>query len=258
VKAASAPPGDLALASAGRATAWTLGAWAAVQAAGAVLSHSALAAMALQAGITEWASGKAFVTWSDPLAPAPSPAAVRRRVGIGAAAGAAAAALVVGGAVLIAHASVAAATPAWSALLFGALAAVLAAVRDELLLRGMVLKVARSVGGFAAGIALCGAAGAAARAGGDHVTPVAVLVDGLRGAALGAVWTRDRGAWMALGASTAWAWVLDAATGGALLDVRMGTGAPAESLAALLVVTVAATVAVGWARRDSEDLAGRG
>jgi len=248
VSTPAAPPRGLALASAGRATAWTLGAWAGVQAAGAVLAHSALAALALQAGIAEWAAGKVFVTWSDPLAPPPSPAAVRRRVGLGAAAGGIAASLVVAGAVTVGRASFAAVTPAWGGLLIGALSAVLAAVRDELLLRGMVLKVARSLGGFGASVAVCGAAGAAARLGADHVTAVAVLVEALRGAALGAVWMRDRGAWMAVGASTAWVWVLDAATGGALLDVRMGGAEPAGSVAALVVVAVAAAVAVGWAR----------
>ena len=196
---------------------------------GAPLAHNAaLAALALQAGIAEWAAGKVFVTWSDPLAPPPSPAAVRRRIGLGTAAGAIAASLVVAVAVTAGRASFAAVTPAWGGLLIGALSAVLAAVRDELLLRGMVLKVARSLGGFGASVALCGAAGAAARLGADHVTAVAVLVEALRGAALGAVWMRDRGAWMAVGASTAWVWVLDAATGGALLDVRMGGTEPAR------------------------------
>lgn len=243
--------GGSALKDARRATAWTLGAWAAVQAAGVVLSHSALAALAIGAAVVEWASGKVAVTWSDPLAPPPPTAAIRRRVGLGAGAGAVAAAFVVAAAATVGHASIAVVSPQWGALLLGAVPAVLAAVRDELLLRGMVLKIARAVPGLAAGVALCGAAAAAARTGGDHATPVAVLVEGLRGAALGAIWTRDRGAWMAIGASSAWAWVLDAVAGGALLDVRMGVAAPAESVAALGVVAVTAAVAVAWARRDA-------
>jgi hypothetical protein len=242
-----------ALANAARATGWTLGAWAAMQVAGIVLTHSAIAALAVQAAIAEWAAGKLAVTWSDPLAPMPSAAAIRRRLGVGAAFGVAAAGLVIGLAVATRQASIEVASPALGSVLLGVLAPVLAAVRDELLLRGMVLKVGRALTGHLGAIALCGCAAAAVRAGGDHPTVLAIGAEGLRAVALAFVWTRDRGAWMALGANAVSTWVLDSVTRGDLLDVRMGAGDPASGVPAFVVVAAAAAYAAwwGWPRRTA-------
>jgi hypothetical protein len=77
------------------------------------------------------------------------------------------------------------------------------------------------------------------------ITP-ALLSEALRGTALGAIWTRDKGAWMACGANAAWTWTLGPALGGNLLDVRFATeaGTTAGSIA---VLAVAALVACLWA-----------
>ncbi len=230
------------LSSVARATVWTLGAWAAVQLVAGFLDRNALM-------VAEWAAGQLAVTWSDPLVPPPSGAAIGRRFGTGAACGAVAAIAVVGLALATRRASIELASPTAVALLFGLLSPLLGAVRDELLLRGMVLQVARSVGGYASALALCGAAAAAARLGAEHSTTMGVAVEGLRGVALGALWTRDRGAWMALGANAAWTWALDSLTRGDLLDVRMGAVEPGASSFALAAAAVAAVLAAEWGRR---------
>jgi hypothetical protein len=70
---------------------------------------------------------------------------------------------------------------------------------------------------------------------------LSLVVAGLRGVALGSVWVRDRGAWMAVGASAAWAWSLQSIVHGGLLDVRFGTEADA-GVPGVVVMGVAAVV----------------
>lgn len=229
------------------ATGWTLGAWAAMQIARLVLIHNTIATLAVQAALAEWTAGKLAIPWSDPLAPPPSMADVRRRLGAGAAWGAGAGALVVGVAAATRHASIEVATPAVLSLVLGLAPATLSAVRDELLLRGMVSKIGRSLVGPLGAIALSGAAAAAVKLGAGDVTAVGIAVEGLRGIALAFVWSRDRGAWMAVGANAASTWVLDSVTRGDLLDVRMGAGEPLASVSALFVAATAAAVAGWWA-----------
>jgi hypothetical protein len=95
----------------------------------------------------------------------------------------------------------------------------------------------------------CGAAEAAARFGTGHAGGLALLVDALRGIALGAVWTRDRGAWMACAANATWAWTLGSATRGAVFDIRFAIE-PEAGLPAL-AVTAAALAAAVWALHRS-------
>ncbi len=228
-----------------RATGWTLGAWAAMQVAALVLTRNALALLVVQATIAEWGAGKLAVTWSDPLAPPPAVSAVARRFGLGAAWGFAGAACVAGVGWAARQASIGPATPAVGALLLGAVPALLGAVRDELLLRGMVLRIGRSLLGPVGAIVLCGCCAAAARAGAAELTVLAVCVEGFRGIALALVWNRDRGAWMALGANAAWTWALDSLLRGGLVDVRMAVE-PGASAAALVVVIAFGALAARW------------
>jgi hypothetical protein len=173
--------------------------------------------------------------------------AVARRFGVGAAWGLAGAACVAGVGWATRQASIGPATPAVGALLLGALPPLLGAVRDELLLRGMVLRIGRSLLGPAGAIVLCGCCAAAARAGAVEVTVVAVCVEAVRGMALALVWNRDRGAWMALGANAAWTWALDSLVRGGLVDLRMGVE-PGASVAALVVVIALGALAARWGR----------
>jgi hypothetical protein len=133
-------------------------------------------------------------------------------------------------------------------LAVGLVVATLSAIRDELLLRGVVLRTTDRLLPAWGALLVCGAAGAAARAGVDGALSSAVATEALRGTVLAAVWKRDRGAWMACSASAAWAWCLGPAAKGGLLDVRSAVdldgGAPAFA-----VLGVAALAALAWAGR---------
>jgi hypothetical protein len=218
-----------------------------MQLAAVVLARNAIAALVAQAVVAEWTAGRLAIPWSDALAPAPSGLAVSRRFGFGAAWGLGAAGAVVAASCATHQASIAAGAPALGALLLGVASALLAAVRDELLLRGMVLKIGRSLLGPIGAVALCGFGAAAARLGAADATALAVGVAGLRGVALAFVWTRDRGAWMAVGATAAWTWALESATRGDVVDVRMGAGDPASSATALVVVAAMGACGAWWA-----------
>jgi hypothetical protein len=225
-----------------RVVGWGLVFWGASQLAGAVFSNNATALVAVQAAVAEWGAGRIGITWSDPLAAIPSGKAIARRAGLGAAMGAAAAAAVVVLAMVTGAAVMAPATPGLGSLAVGLVVAVLAAVRDELFLRGIVLRATRGLLPAWASLAACGAAAAAARYGAEGVLDLSLLVAGLRGVALGCIWVKDRGAWMAVGASAAWGWALHSLTHGALLDVRFATEAETGVPA---IVTMALAAAAG-------------
>jgi hypothetical protein len=233
---------------AGRVVGWGLALWGAVQLAMAVLSRSATATVAVQAVIAEWGAGRLGITWSDPLAPMPTADALARRTAIGAVAGAAAAGLVAAIALATGGAATAGGAPVPTTLAVGLVVAVLTAVRDELLLRGVVLRATRGLVPTWAALLACAGAAAAARYGRDGVVGLALAVEALRGVALGAVWVRDRGAWMAVGANAVWGWTLFSVLHGGLVDVRFATEADA-GLPAILAAAVAAVAALAWAAR---------
>ena len=139
-------------------------------------------------------------------------------------------------------------SPGGGLLAVGLVIALLGAVRDELLLRGVVLRATRGLLPGWAALLVCGAAAAAARFGVDGTLGMALAVEALRGTVLGAIWTRDRGAWMAVGANAAWTWTLGSVVRGGVVDLRFATepdaGVPA------LAVLLAATVAALWAMRQ--------
>ena len=128
----------------------------------------------------------------------------------------------------------------------GLVIAALCAVRDEILLRGVVLGATRLLPAPAALLA-CGVAAAAARLGIDGVFTSALAPEALRGVALGALWVRDRGAWMAWAANTAWTWTTGPVFGGGLLDVRFASRAGPEGLSGLIILALAAAAASFWA-----------
>ncbi len=239
------------LRGAAKATAWTLGVWAAMQVGAVVFARNAIAVLAVQAAVAEWGAGRLAITWSDPLAPVPSGSELRRRVGLGAAFGLAGATLVVALSLAMRQASIAPAAPALGSLLLGILVAVLGAVRDELLLRGMVLRIGRPVLGTPVALLVCAAAAAAVRSGAADATALAIAVEGARGLALSLLWIRDRGAWLAIAANSAWTWGLDSVTRGDLLDVRF-RAEPGSSVHALAVLIVLAAAAAWWVRRGGQ------
>ena len=233
------------LADSAKVVVWGLVFWGSVQIAAAALERNAVAMVVVQAGLAEWGAGRMAIAWSDPRAEAPSGWAIGRRAGVGVALGVGSAALVAAVAIGFRDAVVQTGAPATGALLVGLFVAAMGAVRDELLLRGVVLRAMRPLPVGAALIA-CGLAAAAARFGTDGVVTLALIPEALRGTALGALWVRDKGAWMACGANAAWAWTLGPVLGGNLLDVRFATeaGSGRSAIAVLAVASVAACV---WA-----------
>jgi hypothetical protein len=208
------------LTGAARVVVWGLAFWGGEQLVAAAFVRSAMATELIQAALATWGAGPMGIAWSEP--PGPAWPAVGRRVARGAAAGFGAAAWVAVVAMAGHAAVVARGEAAASSLLVGLAAAALGAVRDELLLRGVVLGATRLLP-VSVSLIACGLAAAAAR---------------------GALWVRDRGAWMACAANTAWTWTMGSLLGGGLVDLRFAarTGG-ADSGAALAVLAVAAAAA---------------
>jgi hypothetical protein len=230
------------LRDASKVVGWGLVFWGAAQLAVAVFARNATALVAVQAVLAEWGAGRIGIAWSDPLAPMPSWKDLGRRVAKGAGLGAVAAIAIVVVAMATQSAARAAGSPGGGLLAVGLVIALLGAVRDELLLRGVVLRATRGLLPGWAALLVCGGAAAAARFGVDGTLGMALAVEALRGTVLGAIWTRDRGAWMAVGANAAWTWTLGSVVRGGVVDIRFATepeaGVPA--LAVLLAATVAA------------------
>jgi hypothetical protein len=97
----------------------------------------------------------------------------------------------------------------------------------------------------------CGLAAAGARLGTEGALTSALAPEALRGVALGALWVRDRGVWMAFAANTAWTWPMGSLLGGALLDLRFTGRAGADSGAAVAVLAAGAVAASFYAFRAS-------
>jgi hypothetical protein len=236
------------LKDAAKVAGWGLVFWGGAQFAATVFERNATAAVAVQAGLAEWGAGRLGIAWSDPLAPIPTWQQIARRAGLGAALGGGVACLVVVSALATRSAEIAERSLGPGLLAIGLVVSLLTAARDELLLRGIVLRATRGLLPWWVSLLACGAGAAAARFGLEGVLGVGLLVEALRGVALGSLWLADRGAWMAVGANAAWSWTLGAIVRGGLVDVRFAVEGDA-SPAALVVAAAAAIGAVLWARR---------
>jgi hypothetical protein len=241
---AADPDTPATLADAAKVVSWGLLFWGGEQVAAAVFERNVVAMVAVQAGLAEWGAGRMAIAWSDPRANVPSWKAIARRVAVGAALGAAGALAVALGAVAFRAAEVTAGEPAMGALLVGLVVSLLGAVRDELLLRGVVLRATRLL---PVGVTLiaCGLAASAARLGIEGAITFALIPEALRGVALGALWVRDRGAWMACAANAAWTWTMGPIFGCHLLDVRFAGAS--SGVASTAVLALAAMAATAWA-----------
>ncbi len=265
-RAALSPAQAAALRECAGIVGWGLAAFAAVQVAGQYLSHNHSGATAVQAVIAEFAAGKLAIAWSDPHAAVPTTVGIARRAGTGAAMGLGAAALVVAFALATRAASFAHNTPVVASAILGLILAGLVAMRDELLLRGLVLRALRPVAPPAVALFVCGLAGAAAEvgvltaAGGPQALVVQAAASGCTATAFAALWQRDRGAWLAWGAHTAWVWTTGPLLGGGLLDLRWAEGAwgggdagLVGSLAGLVGVAAVGLAAAVWALTEKRD-----
>ena len=234
------------LRDAAKVVGWGLLFWAAVQFASIPFARSAVALVAVQALLAEWCAGRLGIPWSDPLAPLPTRQQVAGRVARGAAAGGAAAVVVLALVILVLRRSQPAeGSLAPTALAISLVVTLLKAARDELLLRGIVLRATRGLLPWWVSLAATGACAAAAQFGLQGVLSLGLAAEAMRAVALGALWLRDRGAWMAVAANAMWTWTLAA---GGVVDLRFLGGGDA-SVAGLAVTTVAAVIAVAWASR---------
>ena len=246
-----------------RIVTWALFFYGGAQLLGSLLARASLGAVAVQAALAEWGAGRLAIAWSDPVAPAPTWRTMARRAGAGAALGFAAGAFVVVFVLVTRAATLAKTAPLLGQLAIGLLMAALTAMRDELLLRGFVLRALSGWPSWWGALLVCGLGGAAAQLGIEGSTAVEIALAGVTAVAFAAIWQRDRGAWMAVGAHTAWLFTAGTVIRGGLLDVRFaptvwggGDEGLRGSVAGLIATAIAVVAAVAWARRGMAQGAG--
>jgi hypothetical protein len=217
--------------------------WAGVQLLATYLERRTVLSATLQAALAEWGAGHLGIAWSSPLGPVPTAKDYLRRIARGAAYGGATALAVIAAAVATRAATATFAdSPSVGMLAVGLLTSMLAAVRDELILRGVVLRATRGLASRWVSLLACGMAAAAARLGVDGMVGMALAAEALRGVALAALWIQDAGVWMAWAANAAWMWSLGSAAHGGLLDVRFATDADGAA-GTIVVLSIVALLA---------------
>ena len=209
-----------------------------------------------QAVIAEWGVGRLGVAWSDPTRPVPTTNAIARRAGIGAAVGVVAALVFVGFLATTRAVVLDRASPATSVVVIALVTAAFYAMRDELLLHGLVLRALVTVDAPVMKVLACGLTSAAAAYGDLGGSPRAVAVQGLLGIIFGALWVRDRGAWPAWGAHTAWLFTTSALMQGGVFQAHVastpgggGDAGPLGGTAAIIALLPLAAGAVAGAAR---------
>lgn len=237
-----------------RVAGWGIALVAAVQGAGAYLAQNHTGAVIAQLVIAEFGTGRLGVAWSDPLAPIPTGAAIARRALRGAGFGAAAAAILLGVSIIARMATVAAGAFGVAPLLIGLLVSAGAAARDELMLRGLVLRALGPSAKLPAQLLACGLAGAAFRFGTQPDASVFALAFAFASSiAFACLWLRDRGAWLAAGANAAFTFVTGPVAQGAVLDIRAKTTIDGTIVALACGVFFAGS-AISYARRNPSSI----
>ena len=246
-----------AAASAWRVAAWGIAIYAAGRIAALLLQSMSMPAAVAQAVIAEWGVGRLGVAWSDPTQPVPTTGSIARRAGIGAGVGIIAAAVVVGFLATTRAVILERSEPATSMIIVGLVTAGLYAMRDELLLHGLVVRALVTVDAPILKVLACGLTSAAAAYGEIGASaPSAVAAQGLLGIVFGSLWVRDRGAWPAWGAHTAWLFATGALMQGGVFEARVAStpwgGADAGPLggtaAVIALLPLAAGALAGTAR----------
>jgi hypothetical protein len=244
------PTAPSTIASAAKVTGGALVLWAGVQLAATLLEKQVIAMGMVQAVLAEWAAGHLGIAWSHPLDPIPTSRQLLGRAARGGALGGATALAVVAAAAATHQATAVRVDSVGLGLLgVGLLTSMLAAVRDELILRGTVLRATRALAPRWVSLLACGMAAAAARFGADWVVGVPLVAEALRGIALAALWVYDRGVWMAWAANASWMWTLGSLVHGGVLDVRFA--AEPDSAPCTMVVLGIVAMAAAVSRRPA-------
>jgi len=239
---------------------WGLALYGVVLLIASKLQAKALGSLALQMVVAEWGAGRLAVAWSDPNDPIPTTASVARRAGRGAALGLACAATLVAFAVATGALRYHPNAPEPGSLAMGLGAAALVAARDELLLRGVVIRALRHTLPPTLVVLVCGWAAAAAEYGLSYEegppSATRLAISGMLAMCFASIWLVDRGAWMAFGAHAAWTTTTGACIRGGLLDLRPAPtswggvdGGLLASAAAAVVLAPLTLVALEWSRR---------
>jgi hypothetical protein len=235
---------------------WALAIYAGSFALGEVLGAKiVLRRLVVQVVGVEWAARRLGVSWSDPSLEEPPLGAVARRSLGGLLFGALAAFFVL--AFARATMGIRSVSLAFvpSDLGLGLLIAAMSAVKDELLLRGTVLRSFRAVLGQEWQLVLAGVVAVAARVGQAPDVPYSALFEsaagcaslasaGLFGASMAALWQRERGAYLACAVHAGWTFATTTAiTGGGFEgSIASATGVLALTVGVLL-----------WSRRSSRN-----
>ncbi len=236
--------------------AWGLGVYAVTKLAAALISSASMAAIVAQAVLAEWGLGRIGVTWSDPNDPVPSNGVIARRALTGAAIGVGLSALVLGLLFVTKGAIFGRGDAPLALLAIGLLSSGFAAMRDELLLRGLVLRVVDPIATRAPKLVACAVTGAAAAASEPGANVRTIAVGMLLGVVFGALWLRDRGAWLPWGAHAALTFVTGTLARGGVLDARVaqsawggGDAGVLGGAAAVAALAPAALIALYWASK---------
>jgi len=176
---------------------------AAIDFVGGWLKERQLGAAAVQLAIAEFGAGKLGIAWSPPDTVQPTTKAIAGRALRGAAMGLGAAIVlwIVGFATHSLSAKLA--MPPIQELVVGLLIAIVAAGRDELVLRGLPIRILKKFSSGPAVLLACAGAGMARGWFAEEASGSGLIVLGCAGVALACVWLVDRGAWMAVGANAA-------------------------------------------------------
>jgi hypothetical protein len=237
--------------------AWGLVVYGAVQLVASQLARNATGAAAIEAVLAEFGAGRLGIAWSNPDEPVPTGAGIAKRALRGAAVGLGVAVAVIAFTVLTRAAVLGSSRGSIAQVIVGVILVALYAVRDELLLRGLVLRAFQGTAPVAVLLLLSGLSGAASRWGmSPTCTPIEAASAGALAVVFAALWLVDRGAWLAWGAHVAYGVVTGPLTRGGLLDLRARPGAwgggddGVEASAAAIVVLAAAALATAtWAVR---------
>ncbi len=226
----------------------------ATQAVARILETRSMAATALPAVIAEWGARRLGVTWTDDDSiglPHRSPA---RRIFVGATLGTMAIGVVAGFTVATGAAVLVRTSVTTSVLVMGLVTALLDAMREEMLFRGVVLRAVGTAPSPLFRVIATGVISAAAALGTPDATPERVAVGLVLGLFFGALWVRDRGAWMAWSAHAAWLFGQELLFEGSVFRAHLaptrwagGTHGMLDGRAAVVAVLPLATWALAWA-----------
>ncbi len=220
---------------------WGMAAYAVAQLIAMLFSQNVAGTSAIQALTAEVAAGKVGVAWSDPEMPIPSTRAIAIRAGRGALAALVVAVICVI-AIVVHGGSIGRGTFTIPAAALGLLIAGLSAMRDELLLRGVLIRAFKHLLPLPILLLVFGLAGAAARMGNPDATTLEIVASAALGIIFGSAWLIDRGAWLAVGAHAAWTWIASTLARGVIIDAKSPSAGALDSdllVVAILVLTAA-------------------